>query len=304
MAAPTVIRSTAGFRNLRLFELNANGYPIGSLVLEPYTTYTVSGSAISGSTVAVATGAAVTGTVGYYGMIHSGAKVLTINDPTPRVLPHIGDDGVFALQVLPPLESITGELRVDKTNDTIDAFVGNTKKTTVAESNLFGEGTNQRGFENQVGALAYSAALDTDPNSSTFGVTLWDFRIFPRANVFMRDTGYQAEVNERLYTFTPMFVTSHIWGTQFTTATEGYTRAQIIRGVGQYKPIIVSYLGDGSVKGFPFDAAKPAGTAAKIAVYKNGVLQTSGIATGTTGVSFAVAPALNDIITVYYETTG
>lgn len=302
MTAPTTVRSTAGFRSVVLFELNAAGYPIGTNTLHAMTPYTVSGSAISGSAGAtVAAGTAVGGSVGYYGIPHSGGKVLTINDPAPRVIPHIGDDAIINLQILPATEPASGELRVDKTNDIVDAIVGNVKKFTIGEANMLGGITSQRGYENQVGALAYSAGQDADPDSSNFGANLWDFRVFPKVTLFQRDTGYGQEANERLYSFTPNFVTAHLWGVAFSMAVEGFKRGQILRGVSQYKPFIVSYLGDGSTTGFPFDSAMPAASASKVAVWKNGVLQSSGMSVSVRGISFAVAPASNDVIVVFGE---
>lgn len=306
MTAPSKVRSTAGFRHISLFELNSSGYPVGTLTLQASTPYVISsGSYISGSvTVSIAAGATVSGSVPYYGIQHSGAKVLTLNDPTPRVLPHIGDDGVMTLQVLPALEPANGELRVDKTNDIVDAIVANVKKFTVGEMNLLGSITGQRGFENQVGALAYSAAQDTDPDSSLFGTNAWDFRIFPKVTVFQRDTGYGAEVNERMYSFTPAYVVAHLWGKAFSIATEGFTRAQVIRGVSQYKPAFVSFIGDGSTKGFPFDSAKAPASASKIACWVNGVLQTVGesYSASVYGLHFSTAPTANAVITALYET--
>ena len=302
MSAPSSIRSTAGFRSFVLYELNANGYPIGAATLQAQTPFTITGSAInSGSTVSLPKGTVISGSNGYYGIKHSGAKVLTINDPVPRVLPHIGDDGVFSLQVLPALEPANGELHVDKTNDPVDAITGAVKAFVVGEANLEGASTSQRGFENQVGALAYSFAQDTDPDSLHFGATVWDFRIFPIATVFQRDTGYGQDVNERVYSFTPSYVTTHLWGTKFTLAVEGFVRAQIIRGVSQYKPMVVSFLGDGVTKAFPFDSAVPSQTAGKVVTWVNGVLQLTAILATVNGVGFNVAPASGAVITIFYE---
>jgi hypothetical protein len=311
MSAPTNIRSTAGFRNFSVFELTASGswlgLPLGALTLEKVTPFAVtSGSPAGTAAAAIPAGGTVSGSVPYYGVTVSGAKVLTINDPAPRVIPHIGDDGVFSLQVLPALEPVTGELRVDKTNDIVDALVGNVKKVTVGESNVMGQATNQRGFENQVGALAYSAAQDTDPNSTSFGTNLWDWRVMPKVILFTRDTGYQQEANERMYTLSPMYVTAHLWGVQFTASVEGFTRGQLIRGISQYKPCVVGYKGDASAKAFCFDSAKPAASTAKVTVWQNGALVTSGSATYSPtlyGVVFTTAPAATDVITVLYETS-
>ena len=307
MSAPSTVRSTAGFRSIVLYELNPSSYPIGALTLQAMTPYTptgTGGSSISGSTVAIPVGTAISGSVGYYGIKASGAKVLTINDPVPRVIPHVGDDGVICLQVLPALEPANGELRLDKTNDIVDAIAANVKKFTVAEANILGSVTSQRGFENQIAALAYSFGQDTDPDSSQFGSTVWDFRMFPKATVFQRDTGYSQEINERMYSFTPAYVIRHMWGKLFTTAIEGFTRAQIIRGVSQYKPVLVSYLGDGATLAFPFDSAVPAAAVGKVAVWKNGTLLTitTDYLVAVGGISMKVAPALNDVVCVFYET--
>jgi hypothetical protein len=205
------------------------------------------------------------------------------------------------VQILPSLEPVSGELKLDKTSDTVDAVIGNVKKTTVGEANLLGLGTSQRGFELQVGALAYSAAEDTDVNSTTYGTLLWDFRLFPKALIFSRDTGYTQEVNTRTFTFQPIPSTAHIWGVQFTTAVEGYTRAQMIRGVSQNKPVIMSFFGNGTTQAFPFDSARPAASTAKITVWVNGVLNTT-VGKTLYGLYFSAAPASGAIITVFYET--
>jgi hypothetical protein len=206
------------------------------------------------------------------------------------------------LQVLPPTEPVSGELRTDKTNDNVDAVVGNVNKVTIGEVNIMGQSTNKRGYENQVGLMAYSAAQDTDINSNTFGTNEWDFRIMPKAILFQRDTGYQQEANERMYTIAPAYVNAHLWGTQFTVGVEGFTRGQLIRGVSQYKPVIVGFKGDGSTTAFPFDSNRPAATTAKVNVWRNDALVTTGMTKLTTGITFSVAPLITDIITVFYET--
>jgi hypothetical protein len=234
-------------------------------------------------------------------MMHTGARTLTINDPTPRIISHVGDDGVFSVQVLPPTEVMSGELVMDKTNDPIDAIVSGVSKVTIGQSNVFHEATNMRGYEPQVCALAYSYAQDNDPNSSYFGATLWDWRLFPKATVFFRETGYGQEANTRSYTFTPMYCTAYPWGVAYTQATEGCTRSQAIRGVGYNKPVMVSFLGDGATTGFPFDSQKSAANAAKVTCWVNGVLQSSGFSASVYGLSFAAAPASNAVIVCYYE---
>jgi hypothetical protein len=304
MANPTTIRTTAGFRSIVLYELNTSFYPIGLLTKRVTTPYLISsGSAISGSAgSAIAAGASVSGSIGYYGAWHSGAKVLTVTDPTPRIITHVGDDGPFAVQVLPATDVMSGELQIDKTNDIVDAMAsGGAKLVTVEESNLFHEATNLRGFEGQLAAIAYSAGLDADPDSANFGSQEYDFRIIPKATVFMRESGFGTDDNVRVYSFVPMIVTAYPWQVQYTVGVEGITRSQMIRGNGYGKPTMVSFLADGVTKGFPFDSAQPAKTATKIAVWDNGTLQSAGIQTFTNGVSFGVAPTNGHVIVVFYE---
>jgi hypothetical protein len=304
MPNPTTIRTTAGFRSVVLYEQNASFYPIGTVTRRVITPYLTSGSAIiSGSTATLAAGVTVSGSVGYYGALHSGSKVLTVNDPTPRVITHVGDDSPFALQVLPPTEAMSGELQVDKTNDIVDLMASSSKLVTVGETNLFHEATNLRGFENSLACIAYAAGLDADPDSANFGADLYDFRIFPKVKLFVRESGYSQEDNVRTYSFVPGFCTAYPWQVQYTVAVEGVTRSQVIRGDGYGKPTMVTFLGDGATLGFPFDSAQPAKTATKIATYDNNSLKVAGAGYQASlyGVSFAVAPVAGHVITVFYE---
>jgi len=123
----------------------------------------------------------------------------------------------------------------------------------------------------------------------------------PKAIIFLRESGYQAEANVRTYSFTPMYCSAHIWGTAFLVATEGAIRSQMIRGVSLGKPTLVSYLGDGAAVGFPFDSAQPAKSATAITVWVDGVLKSTAIAKSVSGVSFAVAPGAASVIVVLYE---
>jgi len=304
MSAPKSTRSTAGFRSLQLFELNAAGLPVGVKTLEACSPFTVTSDAFTTVLNPVAAGTTVAGTVPYYGVEHSGVKLLTITAPAPRIIPHIGSDGVFALQVLPPNEPVSGELHVDKTSDVVSALVQGINVVTVGEANLMGEATSQQGYEPQLAALAYSFAEDTTVDSPTYGAGQWDSRIMPRVNVFQRETGYGAEDNERLFSFTPGFTTTYPWGIQYTLAVEKFTRSQLMVGSTQYKPAIVSWVGNGSVKAFPFDGNKPAALTTKVnIVTKNGVLcaPTTDYVAYTSGIIFTTAPAASAVVVCFYE---
>jgi hypothetical protein len=195
MTAPTGILSGVGYRNAVLFALTTAGYP------------------------------AATATTPYEGIRVSGNKVLTLNDPEPRRIFHLGDDSIISIDVLPPQEAITGELHTGKENAILDAAIGNVKVFTVGESTMVGEGTDQRGYEPQMGMLAYRQAQDTDPDSATFGQRSWSWRILPKVQLISRDTGFSDQPEDKTYTVIPAKVGAHLWGTAFSTAVEGFLQA-------------------------------------------------------------------------------
>jgi hypothetical protein len=270
MTAPAVINSGVGLRNVQILAVAADGYP------------------------------AATSTTAYEGVTVSGAKTLTINDPEPRQIVHTGDDRVFALDVLPPTEPVTGQLAVGKVNDTLDAILSDDKSITVGEAKLFGIGTNTRGDENPVTLLAYRQAVDTDPSSASFGQRHWVFVLIPSATLIRREGNYDENPESRAYTVIPAFVTKHIWGIAFSASTEGFTQAQALRGVSQYKPKLVAYNGDNLTTTFAFPATAPAADTAKVKVWVDGVVTTPSTV-ATTQFVLATAPTTDANVVVFYE---
>jgi hypothetical protein len=244
---------------------------------------------------------AATDTSEYAGTQISGARSLTVNDPEPQQIVHVGDDRPFALDVLPPTEPITGELVAGKINDTLDALLSDDNSFTVGEAKMFPFGSDNRGDENQMGILCYRQTIDTNPSSGNFGDRRWEFRLFPRAFVISREGGLTGDAEERTYTVRPQYVTKHIWGTTLSTSTEGANQAQGFRGVSVYKPRIVSFLGDNTATDFAFDTAYPAFSTDKIAVWVAGVLTTANITKATTGVQWTTAPTTDAMIVIFYE---
>jgi hypothetical protein len=269
MANPSSISSGVGFRHVQILALNSSGYPNAS------------------------------GTSVYEGVTISGAKALTINDPEPRQIVHIGDDRPFALDVLPSTEPITGELRSAKQNDTVDTMVQSVNQVTVGEAKLYPIGTNERGNEPQVTMVAYRQAVDTDLDSANFGQRVWQFRLFPKCYLIPREAGFEDNPEERPYTVRPQYATKYPWGVSFSDTTEGCTQAQGFRGVAEYKPKIVSYLGNNVATQFNLPTTKPAQSTSKIKVWVDGTLTAT--TNTTTSITFAVAPTTNGNIVVFYE---
>lgn len=272
MSAPGTIRSGVGFRHVQVIPLGSDDYP----------------KAVS--------------SVAYEGSQITGAKALTVDDPEPRDIVHLGDDRVFQRDILPPDTPLSGELRVGKVDDAVDALLGDDLSFTVGEAKLFGVATDSRGDENQVAILAYRQTLDTDPSSGDFGKRRWEGRLFPKCYLVRRESGFEDTPEERSYAVRPLFATKHLWGTSFAAGTEGFTQAQGIRLVSEYKPKIVGFKcgGDGDTE-YGFPTATPAQGTGKIVVWVTGVEQTTGFTARTTQVEFSSAPATDAMVVVFYE---
>lgn len=269
MAAPSAIRWGAGVRDFQVFVLDSNGLP------------------------------AATSTAAYYGIDVSGVRDVTINDPAPRVVTQFGDDRIGGVDLLPPTETLTAEARVSKLNNTLDAALTGNNVTTLGEMNILGVNTDLKGNENQVGIVVYQQAQDSDPTSSTFGVRYWEGKILPKAWMIPRENALNENATEIMYTVQPTLTRAHLWGTTFTTASEGYTESQLVRITTVNKPRFVAFKADGSTTTFAYGLT--ATSTAKVAVVDNGTVTTSGVTAGTTSAVFTTAPTANHIIVVKLE---
>lgn len=271
MAAPNTTRSGVGLRSITIFALNTDGYP-----------------------------AATSSTTAYEGLSISGARSITINDPEPQQISHYGDDRVFALDVLPATEPITGELTVGKVNDTVDAALTGQNSFTVGEAKFFGLGTDEKGDEQQVGVIAYRQTLDTTPGAAQ--LRRWESYIIPATYLIPRAGNWDQNPEERMYTIRPQVSSKHLWGATFTTTTEGYTEAQLVRGVTEYKPKLLAWKADNAETSFTLSPSVAGDNTAKVMVWVDGVEQTSGsITVSTNAVVFTTAPTTDAIVVAFYE---
>lgn len=236
MTAPSGIRASAGFRHAQILQTDANGYPNSSA-----------------SQV-------------YEGVNIHGAKTLTLNEPEPRMVNHVGDDGIIALDVLPALEPLSGELQIATTDDALTAAVsGGLVQFTGGNSSMMAMGvTDKKGSESQVIVLAYRESLDEDPASATFGTRFWDWRLLPKAWLVERDNTFDINSTNETRTFTmrPNIVTKLPWGVTLSGTTHGTTKAQGIRGLSDKRPHLVGFTGNGSATNFLLPNNYPIDTAA------------------------------------------
>jgi hypothetical protein len=277
MATPNGIRSGVGFRYASIFLLD-----------------TATGLPNPGAASATA----------YEGVHISGVKRLTINDPEPQQIVHLGDDRPFALDSLPAQEPVSGELATAKVNDVVDALITGTNAFTVGEAKFFGIGTDKKGSENQVAMLAFRQALDTTPGAAQ--VRRWEIRLIPICLVLPREGNLDENPEERLYSLRPQFTSKHLWGVAFSNSVEGFLEAQVLRGITQYKPNIAVWKGNNTLTQFNLPTERPAADVDKVSVWvydaSAGAAAADATATiTTTTVDPTVTPDVDDIVIALYE---
>jgi len=255
-----------GFRFGYIFELNANGRP------------------------------KATGVTPYEGIPFYGSQAFTLNFPEAQRITHYGEDRTLASAFLASKDPVIGELRSAVDNLDLDAVLSGNKKFEVGEAAMLAAQTDNQGNEPVVGGLFYQKSLDLTSKRAR-----WRTFLIPSMIVQPIPSGFAEGVESARYPIICNPSGAHLWGTPMTLNTEGALEAAVFRGMTEGKPKLVAFLGDGTTLAFPLPANAPALSTDKIVVVKNGAEVTSGITLATTGVTFAVAPALNDDIDIFYE---
>lgn len=283
MTAPSGKPASVGFRNVRIYALNAGGVP--------------------------AADAYVTGTPNpYEGIVITAAKALTITHPEARRITHFGDDFVFLIDRLPPTETISGELRTGKQDNAVDALVSGVKAYTVGEAAGLNVATDQQGFEALFGTMAYQQALEGNASLALYGSRVWRTLMFPKTWLILREQGMSEATLEPQYAVFPQNCSAHLWGLPYTLAIEGDLLGQIERWNVQYKPLVVAWKSASATpEEFKFLTAHQAVATTKIHVISR-YTATTGVITDITGTATkattGITPAsiaTDDVVTAFYE---
>lgn len=279
--ATTKIATGAGFRHAQVLPLGSDSIPL----------------------------VGTTGATGDVGKTASGAKTLTVNIPDPQTLTHTGDDRVQNIDMLPATEGVTAELKTGKTNLELDALLSGVEAFALGDMQAMLHQTDQQGCEIQATLLAYRAAQDADPDSASKGARRWVWILFPSAQIFPKPASMEeGAVDENTYTVVPQVVTAWPWGIAFLASTEGATEAQFIRGISEGPPLIEGWTGDGSVTAFDLSETARATGAIKVyhwvAATETVTDVTLSVTLTTSSITFTTAPANNDKVFAFYETTS
>jgi hypothetical protein len=273
MATPNDLHRAVGFRHCRIYQLDAAGYI-----------------------------KATSHTTPYQGLELTGPKTLEVTKPEPRRISHTGADRVLATDVLPTLESVSAVITASGADFDLEALMNDVTIVTHGEMRLIGQATDKQGNEPQLAVLGFRQSLD-----GVSGARRWDLIWLPMCRIIPSGHTMNDNPDEKTYNVYPNVVTKWPYGLDFAVGTEGFTEAQYIDGVAEYKPHLVTFSGNGAAVAFTLPVDKQAVSTDKITVYH--LVAATGVITDVSGtvtlavddVTFGVAPASGDTIFIVYE---
>lgn len=231
----------------------------------------------------------------YKGLPFEGPKAFTLNVPDARKITHIGKDRVLALDYLPPIEGMTGEIRVSANDQILNSYLTNVKQFPIGETEAIPWNTDQQGFEPTVALLLFQQSLDLETK-----IRRWHFYLIPSARVIPSPSSMDDNAGETKYVVAPNPTSKHLWGTAFTQGIEGCLSASLIDGMSENIPSLVAWKGDNTLDTFLFPVTQPAITG-KVKVWVDGIDLTSTSTITSTSIELLAPPADGAHIVAYYE---
>lgn len=239
--------------------------------------------------------------VAYRGIRISGALSLSITVPEPQRVTARGDDRPYHTFQLPPTENPTGELRVSKTNLDAIALITSTEEFGSAAARRIGLATDKQGEEETLLMWGCREAIDSEEGSADFGEKCWQTYILLSVQAAVRPATFEdAAVGEFVYSLAANQVTLDEFGTAFSTATHGFTKAAVLMVITTYKFMMDAFEGDGVEDEFTLSEGANLQSGGMIQVYVEGSMadytETGGVVTLTAG-----APASGEKVIIQYE---
>jgi len=233
----------------------------------------------------------------YEGLQFKGAKAWELTVPTPRVIVHTGDDRVQATDYLPSLDAATGILRISRYDLGINSILMNVNSFFIGEAQAMPWWTDQQGEEADVALFLYQQSLE-----GTNKIRNWRSFLIPSARAIATPPGMTDSPQDVVYNVAINPVSEHLWGTALAAATEGVLEMGILEMHTEKQPWFVAWKANGAETNFTFHANRQAVSTAKIdGVWNNGTDVSGTVTKATTGITFGVAPTLNNIICCLYE---
>lgn len=237
-----------------------------------------------------------TNTTAYEGIQAIGSVAFDLEQPDSERIDFNGEDGVTGSAFLGPKTAMSAKLSVEASDPALIAMLDGLKVYSVGEMSLIGMGTERQGAEPQVGVHVFQAA-----KGLVTGKQYWHNYWIPSAQVVSKRDGMKAGKQTMVFNIASMRTKYHLWGTQYTMATEGFLAAQWNEGWSNYPYRLASFLADGTATDFSFPADTPAIQTSGIVAHRNGVLVSSGITKAVDKVTWGSAPTSGDRIDILRE---
>lgn len=233
----------------------------------------------------------------YGGIEIKGPKVWTFTAPKPVKKTHLGNNRVKATDYLPSQDSAESELKASVYDYPLLALLGGVKTFAIGEAMAMAQITDKQGKEPDVAIHLFQQSLDL-----ATGTRRWRNVLIPSARCIAQLAGMSADPEDVTYSIAMNPVATQFWGTTLTELLEGALEETYLEFMSEGQGRFESFLGDGTVVEFTFPAGMTAMSVAKIAVWDNGVLKTTGVTKTTDKVTFTTAPLVNHDIVVFLET--
>lgn len=250
------------------------------------------------------TGATAGGAGGYFGEAFTGIQSVQTNIPEPQRVNHPGDDQVFAQDTLSPNELPSGTIVTGKTNQALDAVLTRTLVQTVGDGKLSVQVTNRQGDEARVAFVYYRQALDTDPESPSFGARKYQTHIVPNCKIVpLGSSPAQGAADSNNYSMAMTRVNDTPWGVALTENDNGATSAAKLLYTGDYPWMPALFMGNGTAVTFTLEYAPISVDKTDAWLLSNGsALTVSSVDTSARTLTLSAAPANNALFLVMHET--
>ena len=230
------------------------------------------------------------------GTLIQGIKSANIDDPDPRPVNHVGNDGVLAADSLPPTS--VGAVTVDTaaTNLALDALFEGNKVRTLGNTKWRAVNSDKAGNEAQVLMAFYRQAIDVDPTSATYGkLRQWHGALFPSIRVSPKSQPFGEAETNKSYNGIPTPVKDTPWGESLDETDWGASRAEYLEFTMNYHPRFNAGLGNGTLVSFVL--SHPPFSSAELLVFNcttGAVLTPTGVTTTSANPSFTLGAAVAD----------
>lgn len=246
----------------------------------------------------VCTGAITSGSVAATpGYPFDGAKAFELTIPEPRKITHTGNDRVLAVDFLPATDGVNGTLNVAENDYALNAMLQGVAVAVVGEAKGVAYNTDQQGSEPDVSLLLYQQSQD-----SATGLRRWRTGLVARARAIPMPPGMNDTPAEVKYALTANPSTKSIWGETLTSGSYGCTQASYMEFMCEGLPALEAFQGSAANPTHLVLSTAPK-TAAKVAVYKNGVKLATpgGYSLATKTITLVAAITAADYVWVWYE---